>query len=203
MDQSETPNDACAENAKEAGAEATTMGAINAAEVQRLQKELNETRDKYLRVLAEMENARKRAIKERQESNQQAVADVISEFLKPLDNMEGALGYAEKMSPEVQTWATGFQMILTQFKDILAANGVVAVVAQGNRFDPHIHEAIEILETDQYPQGTVVEEFSKGYQMKTQTGTRTIRPARVKVAQELKSESPVIDSYDIDEQNEE
>lgn len=194
MDQSETndtPQPSELET-EELALDAPTMGSINAMEVQRLQKELNEIRDKYLRVLAEMENARKRAIKERQESNQQAVADVISEFLKPLDNMEKALGYTDKMSQEVQNWATGFQMILTQFKDVLSANGVVAVPSKGQQFDPHIHEAIEILETDQHPHGTVVEEFSKGYQM----GTRTIRPARVKVAQEFSSDADSIDSED-------
>lgn len=170
--------------------EPQTMGAMNATELQRIQKELNETRDKYLRVLAEMENARKRAIKERHETSQQAVADVIAEFLKPLDNMENALNYAEKMSQEVQNWAIGFRMILTQFKDILAANGVSPIVSKGQLFDPHIHEAIEILETDEYPQGTIVEEFSKGYLM----GSRTLRPARVKVAREIGTEEIVIDS---------
>jgi molecular chaperone GrpE len=184
---------------QEEDAESMTMGAINAAEVQRLQKELNETRDKYLRVLAEMENARKRAIKERQESCQQAAADVIIEFLKPLDNMENALNYTDKMSPDVQNWATGFQMILTQFKDVLAANGVVAVPSKGQHFDPHMHEAIEILKTDEYPHGTVVEEFTKGYQM----GTRTIRPARVKVAQELDANDLSIDSESTSYMNEE
>lgn len=180
--------------------EAPTMGSINAMEVQRLQKELNEMRDKYLRTLAEMENARKRSIKERQDSNQAAVADVIIEFLKPLDNMENALSHTDKMSKDVQNWAIGFQMILTQFKDALASNGIVAIASKGQPFDPHVHEAIEVLETEDHPHGTVIEEFSKGYQM----GTKTIRPARVKVSQELRTvgDEPV-DVENLNQPNEE
>lgn len=152
-------------------------------EIKQLRQELAESKNKYLRVLAEMENARKRLNKEREETAQQAVIDVISEFLKPLDHMEKALHFADNMSPEVQNWARGFQMILDQFKGILEANGVTVVLSHGEYFDPHHHEAIETQESDLHPPGTVMEEYSKGYKM----GSRTIRPARVKVAKEKRA----------------
>lgn len=159
------------------------MVQISGEELQRMQKELTEYKDKYLRVLAEMENTRKRLNKEREEYAQMAIADVITEFLKPLDHMEKALHFADHMSPEVQNWANGFHMILNQFRDILTANDVTAVIAHGEPFDPHHHEAIETQESDDHAPGTVMEEYSRGYKM----GGRTIRPARVKVAKEKKS----------------
>jgi molecular chaperone GrpE len=70
-------------------------------------------------------------------------------------------------------------MILNQFKDVLAANGAVPIKSEGTPFDPQYHEAIEMVATPDFPPGTVVSETLKGYRM----GERTIRPARVKVAQ--------------------
>lgn len=157
--------------------EPKAMGPSN-EEFLALQRELAECKDKYLRALADMENMRKRMIKERTESVQQATCDVILEFLKPLDNFENALNFTEKMSEEVQNWAKGFQMILNQFKEVLSLHGVSPSSSKGVLFDPHEHEAIEMLETDSHPQGTVVEEYSRGYKM----GNRTLRVARVRVA---------------------
>ncbi|HRD55243.1 MAG TPA: nucleotide exchange factor GrpE, partial [Parachlamydiaceae bacterium] len=84
----------------------------------------------------------------------------------------------DQMSEEVKHWAIGFKMIMEQFKDVLIAQGVSAFKSQGTEFDPHCHEAVEMIETDEYPSGTVVEESIKGYKM----GEKIIRPARVKVA---------------------
>lgn len=147
-------------------------------EVKNLHKELTDYKDKYLRVLAESENARKRLQKERQEMTRYAIENVVIDFLRPLDNLENALRFAQEMSEEVKNWAFGFQMILTQFKDALASNGVIALDSQGKTFDPHTHEAIEMIETDDYPPGMVVEESVRGYKM----GERVIRAARVKVS---------------------
>lgn len=153
-------------------------GAVAGTELERMQKELAEYKDKYLRVLAESENTRKRLQKEKQEMIQFAQQNIIADFLNPIDHMENALKFTQQMSEEVKNWATGFQMILTQFKDVLTNNGVTAFPSEGKPFDPHRHEAVEALQTDKYPPGTVVEECLKGYSM----GERTIRPARVKVS---------------------
>jgi molecular chaperone GrpE len=92
--------------------------------------------------------------------------------------MENALKFTEKMSDEVRNWAYGFQMILGQFKDALGAHGIVPFDSQGALFDPHWHHAIEREETEDVAEGTILQEFVKGYK----SGDRAIRPAQVKVA---------------------
>lgn len=158
---------------------------ISEVELEALNKELGECKDKYLRVLAETENARKRMQREKHELVQYAVQNVIVEFLSPIDHMENALKYAEQMSDEVKHWAVGFQMILNQFKDVLSANGIEPFASEGQIFDPHWHEAIETIETDTAAPGVIVKESLRGYKM----ADRVIRPARVTVAKELPSEA--------------
>lgn len=147
-------------------------------ELERLKKDASEYKDKYLRLLAELENTRKRLQKDGQELSQYAVKNVIVDFLNPIDHMENAINFAQQMSDEVKNWAFGFQMVLNQFKDVLASNGVVPFKAEGMQFDPHSHEAVEMVETNEYPEGAVVSESLRGYKM----GDKVIRPARVRVA---------------------
>ncbi len=160
---------------------------ITDIELEKLKAELLEVKDKYLRTLAEAENARKRLMKEKQEMIQYALQNVIVDFLNPIDHMENALKFTEQMSTEVKHWATGFQMILSQFKDVLSNNGVVPYVSCGKPFDPHLHEAIETVVTDKANPGIVIEESLKGYKM----GDKTIRPARVKVAKQVEKDEEV------------
>jgi molecular chaperone GrpE len=135
-------------------------------------------KDKYLRMLAEVENTRKRLHKEKHETIRFAVENTILEILPAIDNFENALKFAQNSSLEVKNWVMGFQMILSQFKDVLYNHGIVAFHSEGNIYDPHLHEAMEIVETNDVPDGTILEEFAKGYK----TEQRTIRPAKVKVA---------------------
>jgi|GEM_PF-252278 molecular chaperone GrpE len=145
---------------------------------------LEDWKEKYIRTLAEQENMRKRMQKEKQELLRYSYENCMSEFLAPLDNLENALRFTEQATSEVKNWATGFQMILAQFKEVLHNHGVVAFHSEGNTFDPHYHEAVEILETDEHSEGTILKEFTKGYK----SASRTIRPARVKVAKKPKCE---------------
>jgi molecular chaperone GrpE len=149
-------------------------------ELEKLKADSTDNRDKYLRLLAESENARKRMQKEKQELVQYAIQNVIADFINPIDHMENALKYTENMSEEIKHWALGFQMILGQFKDVLNGNGVHPMNTIGTKFDPHLHEAIEMVESDQYAPGFIVEESLKGYKM----GDKMIRPAKVKVSKE-------------------
>ncbi len=135
-------------------------------------------KEKYLRLLAEIDNTRKRMQKEKQEMTRFAIENVISELLVPIDNLENALQFADKMSEDVRNWAQGFHMILNQFKDVLENNGVAAFESEGTAFNPDLHEAIESEETAEKPEGTILKEYIKGYR----SGDRTVRPARVKVA---------------------
>ncbi len=141
-------------------------------------EELKEYKEKYLRLLADVDNTRKRMQKERQEMTRFAVENVISEILLPIDNMENALQFAQNMSEEVRNWAQGFTMILGQFKDVLANHGVTPFTSEGYKFDPDLHYAIESEETLEKPEGTILKEFVKGYR----SGERTVRHAKVKVA---------------------
>jgi molecular chaperone GrpE len=143
-----------------------------------LKQELKECQEKYLMMLADSENARKRMQKERQEVIRHAVEKVLIEFLHPLDSFEKALQFAESMSPEVKNWAIGFEMLLNQFKQILNQYGVHEYHSVGKTFDPHFHEAVELVVSTEYPPGVVMEEFVRGYKI----GDRPIRVARVKVA---------------------
>lgn len=153
-------------------------------EVKKLRQEADEIRDKYLRSLAETENVRKRMAREQREGTKHAIVDVMTEFLKPLDQFEHALKFADASSDEVKNWAIGFKMILTHFKDVLASHGIVGFDSLGAPFDPHLHEAVELVESEK-PPGTIVEVIARGYRY----GDRTLRPAHVKVAK-AKEELP-------------
>ncbi len=155
-------------------------------------------KDKYLRTLAELENTRKRMQKEKQESIKFAIENAIGEFLPSLDNFEKALQFADKASDEVKNWASGFQMILSSLKEVLYNHGIVAFHSVGNRFDPHYHEAVEIIETDEAEDSIILEEFAKGYK----SATRTIRPAQVKVAKNIPVKGEELENNEKEKQDE-
>lgn len=157
------------------------------SETEKIEEQLREQQDKYLRLLAETENTRKRMQKEKQETIRFAVENVISEFLTPLDQFESALSFAHQTSAETQTWAKGFEMIVAQFKAVLENHKVVSFPSKDHPFDPYLHEVIETEETDQYPEGVVMQEFIKGYRC----GERTLRPARVKIAKKLEKKEEI------------
>lgn len=189
-DDNKSPDDeeksSCNENAESCNHSAETTRepvdvTITDIELEHLRKDASEYKDKYLRLLAEMENTRKRLQKERLELVQYAVQNVLVDFLNPIDHMENALSYTDQMPEQIKNWAVGFKMIMEQFKDVLTNQGVTAYKSVGMEFNPHSHEAVEMIETDDYPAGTVVEESIKGYKM----GDKIIRPARVKVAKKI------------------
>ncbi len=152
-----------------------------------LKKEAEEYKHKYLHLLADSENTRKRLQKDRDEVVQHSMRSLLLEFLNPIDHMENALNYATQGSAEVKHWASGFEMILNQFKEVLTSNGVKPINAKGQPFDPHLHEAVEMIPTNAFPPGIVVEESAKGYVI----GSKTLRPARVKVAKGPEEESEI------------
>jgi len=166
-----------------AGQEATEKTPLSqeeafALECQKLHEEIELQKEKYLRSLAELENTRKRMQKERQEMTKFAVEGVIADFLAPLDSLEKALSYTDQMSADTKHWAMGFRMLLTQFYDVLTQHDITSFPSKGKMFDPRLHEAVSVEETENVPEGYILEEFAKGYQ----SADRTLRPARVKVA---------------------
>ncbi|MEM8727527.1 MAG: nucleotide exchange factor GrpE [Chlamydiota bacterium] len=147
-------------------------------ETERLKQQVKQEQDKYLRSLADMENTRKRMQKEKQDTTRFAVENVIAEFLAPLDHFENALSFVHQASEETRNWAKGFEMILSQFKELLTRHKVTPFSSEGQIFDPHLHEVLELEETEKYEDGTIIQEFLKGYRC----GERILRPAHVKVA---------------------
>jgi len=150
-------------------------------EVPPVVEETPDYKDKYLRLLAEGENARRRLQKEKQDMMRFCIDNILSDILTPIDQLESALHFAGEASGDVKNWALGFQMILSQFKEILSSHGVTSFVSEGEFFDPTKHEAVEVEETDAKPDGTILKEFVKGYKSRD----RTLRPARVKVAKKI------------------
>lgn len=145
-----------------------------------------EFREKYLRELAEKENMRKRLLREQVEAIRLAGEKSAVDLLPSLDQFESALSYARSMSPEIQNWAVGFDMILAQIKDWLAGQGISPFDSVGEIFTPLKHEAVERIVDNKRPEGTILREFTKGYRGRQ----RVIRPARVAVcANELTEES--------------
>lgn len=145
---------------------------------ERLQKELAEYKDKYVRALADLENTKRRMQTEKQEMIAFAVKDMLAEFLNPLDQFENALAFTDNLSEELQNWAQGFKMILTQFKEVLADQGIRVFDSVGQPFNPHFHEAVDTEETNEVPENTILKERTKGYKQ----GDKVIRHAHVIVA---------------------
>ena len=150
-------------------------------EMELLKEQVKQEQDKYFRALADMENFRKRTHKEKLDMTRFAIENTLVEFLSPLDNFENALSFARRSSEDIQTWAKGFEMILVQFRDVLANHQVTSFRSEGSTFDPHLHEVIEMEETEQHEEGTIMQEFIKGYKC----NDRVLRPASVKVAKAI------------------
>lgn len=148
------------------------------SELDTVKQALEQSKKDYLLSLAELENTRKRVQKEKHESIKFAQENLITDFLTPMDNFENALGFAQNMSEEMKSWAQGFSMILEQFKDILNQHNVKAFSSEGQTFNPELHEVIEMESTSEVAPGTILKEFTKGYQC----GDRVLRPARVKIS---------------------
>ena len=137
------------------------------------QKELEELNDKYLRLVAEYDNYRKRTAKEKEAIYPEAKVSVISSFLPVLDNLERAL-----QSVGDDPVYEGVKMISKQFVETLKAAGVEEIPALGEKFNPNFHNAVMHVDDENFGENEIVEEFQKGYKM----GERIIRYSMVKVA---------------------
>jgi len=143
-------------------------------ELQKLKAERDSLLDRLARAQAEFENARRRAVKEQQDYRDYAAADAIKSLLPAMDSLERAL----QVKADAADLRNGVELIYKQLQDALAKLGVRAIPAKGEQFDPHVHEAIEMVETSDAPDHEVIEELQRGYKIKD----RLLRPAMVKVA---------------------
>lgn len=152
---------------------AASLEAIT-AERDRLAAENAELQDRFLRAQAEFQNFRKRVDKERLEFNEYASMEACRMLLPILDDFERAL---EAETADKQ-YLQGLELIRQRLFDALKKLGLEPIVSQGQPFDPHIHHAVEMVETEEVPDHTVLSEFQRGYNFKG----RLLRPAMVKVA---------------------
>ena len=146
-------------------------------ELSECSKQKQEYFDKLLRLHAEFENFKKRSLKDEQQFLKCANESLIYELINILDNFERAFESANKMD-DFKSLHQGVEMILKQIRQLLEKNGVKKIECVGKTFDSAEQEAIAHIETDKYPEHTVVEEVQKGYFLEE----RLIRPAVVKVA---------------------
>ncbi len=148
-------------------------------ELERLAAEARQMRSLAQRKQAEFENYRRRIERERAETVKYAAADVMKEILPVLDNLERAMEAAKSAPSEGEgQLREGVEIICKQFRDTLNKLGLREVDAQDAPFDPHVHEAVGRVETDEHPEGTVVRVLQKGYFFKD----RLLRPSMVSVS---------------------
>ncbi len=145
------------------------------AERDRLIEEKAALYDQLLRKQAEFENFRKRMERERSDFQQYASMQVVREMLPVLDALERALATAGDADGDFKA---GIQLIARQLWDTLTRLGLEPVETRGQKFDPHLHQAVETVETNEHEDQTIVEEWQRGYLFKK----RLLRPAMVKVA---------------------
>lgn len=150
------------------------QNAVDAAELGRLQQELEDLRDRSLRTLADYENYRKRVERERTESRRYAGFEVLRELLEVVDNLERAVAAPGSVDELKQ----GVELILKQLHDLLRRSGVRPVPAVGEPFDPNMHEAVSRDQDATVDQPTVTAEHQPGFWMHE----RLLRPAVVSVA---------------------
>ncbi len=136
--------------------------------------ERDEIKDLLLRRQAEFENFRKRTEKERSDYLQYAAMDMVRDLLPILDDFERALKI-EGAGPE---YARGIEMIYNRMYETLKKMGLEPIATEGTTFDPNVHQAVERVETEDSPDGTILSEFQRGYRFKG----KLLRPTMVKVA---------------------
>jgi molecular chaperone GrpE len=156
------PADAAAQAAGEPAAEAQAM------------------RDRWLRAEAELQNFRRRAQRDVDEARRTAEDRVLLGVIECLDDLDRAIASARAEADPA--WLQGVELVAQRMRDVLARHGVTPVEAEGEPFDPHVHEAlIQVPASESASPGTVASVVRAGWRR----GDRVLRPARVAVAAEL------------------
>jgi molecular chaperone GrpE len=158
------------------------------AELKRLQAQLAEAQEALTRRQADFDNYRKRIERERGEAYNRIVAEVAGKLLPVVDNLSRALEAERSVeaseSKEFRHFLHGVELIGKQLNDVLESFAIHPIIAVGERFDPHIHEAVVTEVSDEHEPDTVISEMQRGYRI----GNRLLRPAMVKVS--ARTEAP-------------
>lgn len=144
--------------------------------VDKLEEELKQSEDKYLRLYAEFENFKRRKNKEIETNNVYKSQKVITEILPSLDNLERAL-QVESDNEEIKLLLKGVEMVYEGLLNVLKSEGVELIETENAQFDPNYHHAVMQDEDSEKESGAILDTFQKGYKLKD----RVIRPAMVKV----------------------
>ena len=160
---------------RRAGADADAEASEDVA---RLQREAQQAKDQALRTMAEFENTKKRLQREKEEFAKFAAESLVRDLLPIVDSLDQALVAVDKQS-DPEAVIKGVHLIYRQLLGLLEREGVQRIPTVGQRFDPHLHEAVaEVAPQDRQADGTIVEEVHVGYTMHG----KVVRPAMVKVA---------------------
>ena len=144
------------------------------AKLENQKVEIDEKEDRLKRLMAEFDNFKKRSAKEREGLYNSVISDIVISLLPVIDNLEKAVS----VKTEDENYRIGVELVLKQFKDVLASNGVIEIVAVGKTFDPELHEAVSSVEDDKLGVQEIKEEYRKGYMI----GNKVIRHSLVVVA---------------------
>ena len=144
--------------------------------VEKLEEELKQSEDKYLRLYAEFENFKRRKNKEIETNNVYKSQKVITEILPSLDNLERAL-QVESDNEEIKSLLKGVEMVYEGLLNVLKSEGVELIETENAQFDPNYHHAVMQDEDSEKESGAILDTFQKGYKLKD----RVIRPAMVRV----------------------
>jgi molecular chaperone GrpE len=159
----------------------TGASAESSASFEELKADRDALFDRLARMQAEFENARKRTVREQQEFQESALADALTSLLPVLDSFELAL---KTPAQNVEEMRSGVDLIRKQLRDVLGKLGLTPISAKGQPFDPHLHEAVESVDTTAAQDNHVLADLRPGYKL----GTRLLRPAMVAVAHNPKEE---------------
>ncbi|MCX6899733.1 MAG: nucleotide exchange factor GrpE [Verrucomicrobia bacterium] len=162
---------------------APSVPPMTPAEIEKLKADAAqaaEWKDKCFRVAADLDNFRKRAAREKIETSKYATQQLLARLLPTIDNFEAALQHADAAAgpATVNSLIDGLKMTLAQLHTVLRDTGVEVVNAEGQHFDPQVHEAVQHIESDTHPAGRVIQQLRKGYKL----SDRLLRPATVVVS---------------------
>ena len=137
-------------------------------------QDYDELDDRYKRILAEFENFKKRSQKEREGLYNSILSDIVEVILPVVDNLENA----SKVETKDENYKQGVELVLKQFKDVLASKGVQEIKTIGETFDPELHEAVSTIQDENLGEKEIAQEYRKGYKI----GSKVIRHSMVVVA---------------------
>ncbi len=151
---------------------------VKESEHQGLKDELADYKDKYVRLYAEFDNMRKRMEREKLEFIKYANENLIVEFLGVLDNLDRSVAAAKDRHEDYTAFLKGVELVMAQIYEMLKKNHVAPIEALNQKFDPNCHEVLMQEESADVEEGTVIEEFQKGYML----DKKVVRTSKVKLA---------------------